>query len=136
MSESVLFDIDLGDIPCLSCLDEDDLRQLVSSLKVVVDQDKVGTLVTSTAGIPIKFSFGADGGFLGAYAKINGASVPLVPGTRDNELTIFKGAPSSSNPPPGWAIESELTKSVLGQDPDQNNWNLFFASRVSVLNSP
>lgn len=136
MSKQVLFDIALGEVPCISGLGEDDLRQLADALHVEVDQDKVGTIVTATAGVPIKFTFGSDGGFLGAYARINGQSVPLVLGTGSAELTIFKGSPSSSNPPPGWSVETELTKSVLNQDPDPNNWNLFFASRVSVLNNP
>lgn len=120
---------------CLKNFSEDDIRLLVDSLEAEIIDEELSSLVHSTGGIPVKFIFGSDGNFSGVYAKQGGRQIPLIFGVGGNELSIFKGAPSLSNPGPGWEVEVELTRQYLSQPPSENDWQIFFASRAAVINT-
>jgi len=120
---------------CVSGLSEDDLRSLADSLGLEATNKDLEGFVISTAGIQVKFVFGSDGSFQGVFAKINGQNVNLIPGASSSNLGIFKGVPSNTNPGLGWKVEDELTRTYLNQPLNQNQWDIFFASRVSVINT-
>ena len=114
-------------------IDEDTHRELAESFEVPLAED-FKRVVTSN-GSKVEFVFDGSGEFAGAITKVGGKSVYLIPGVGSNQLEIFKGAPSASNPGLGWTIEVELTKNVLGQVDNQNEWTVFFASRSAVVNN-
>ena len=68
-------------------------------------------------------------------AKIDGRTVTLIGGAGGRELSLFEGPPSENNPGPGWEIARDLTISELGQPPNETEWAVFYARRVSVLNT-
>lgn len=135
MSLATRLKVKLGKIPCLSNISEDELRELVDALIVEIEAGAFDNFVTSSGGIDVKFNFSPDGNFAGITAKIDGKSVSLLGGAGGNELTVFKGAPSESNPGPGWQVERDLTISRLGQPQNEADWEIFYATRVSVLNT-
>ena len=117
---------------CLEGLSEDGVRQLVEAL-VITGRDNPENVVLSSPGVQLFFKFGADGSFEGLYAKQGGVSGVIIPGTSSKGLNVFKGPPSSGNPGAGWEVEVELTKKYLNQSNDQTLWEIFFASRVSII---
>lgn len=119
---------------CLKGISEDVLRQLVQALEIELKDPDFPGLVTTSAGVEVKFTFGPDGSFQGVTAKINGQHVVLIPGSASQLLQVFKGPPTGVNPGPGWELEPELTKLYLGGSDDQNTWQIFYARRVSILN--
>lgn len=136
MSEETTFSIEITDPKGIEDLSEDSVRKLVAALKVLPNLKEFKGFVRSTKGVAVKFNFGPDGNFAGVTAKVNGKDVTLIPGVNSNQLTIFYGPPTSTNPGVGWEIEEELTVSVLKQtEGDQNSWELFFAKPVSIFNN-
>jgi hypothetical protein len=133
MSIADNFNIELANIPCLRNLSEDELRELVNALKVVAASADLEKFVTSTGGIIVKFEFGPDGNFAGVTAKIGGQAINLIGGAGANELQLFAGAPTATNPGPGWEPDVEATQALLNQGSDQTTWDYFYARRVSVL---
>lgn len=128
------FDIALKQPICVDGLTEDALRALVNALQIKVANKDFGGFVLSSSGVQIKFQFGPDGSFQGVFAKLNGKSTTIIPGTTSKYLAVFEGPPSSVNPGVGWEVNVELTQEYLNQPPDQNQWKIFYAKRVSVLN--
>lgn len=129
-----LFSIALKRPVSISALSQDELQELVKALVVTASQEGgFKNLVRSTSGYEVKVSFGSAGEFNGIYAVINNEIVNLVPGANGNALQIFKGAPTSSNPGPGWKVDVDLTRQYLNQGPNENAWDLFFAYRVSNI---
>lgn len=118
---------------CVGNLNEDDLRTLVNSIGIEVVDDDLTGLVTSNQGTRVKFRFDSAGSFSGVFAKIGGKNVNLIPGVSSSNLAVFKGAPTSTNPGVGWQIEEELTKEYFNQPNNQDQWKIFYASRVSIL---
>lgn len=133
MSAANFFKISLKKPICIDGLSEDALRALVNAIEIAVADKDFGGFVT-TNGIAVEVKFGADGSFQGVFAKLNGQNTAIIPGAGSSALAIFKGSPSSTNPGPGWFVETELTKQYLNQPADENLWSIFYASRVSVLN--
>lgn len=119
---------------CLQGLDEDEVNLLVGNLQLETD-DTNNTLVTANGGVQVKFLFGSDGNFMGAYAQLGGVSIPLVFGVGSTNLQVFKGSPSGTNPGPGWELEVELTQAYLGQNGPESGWEIFYASRVAVVST-
>lgn len=120
---------------CIAGLSEDAIQALVAGLQISTPEGSNRTIVTANGGIDVQFIFGSDGNFMGAYAQIMGRSIPLVFGVGSTNLQVFKGSPSGTNPGPGWEVEVELTKAYLGQSGAENTWEIFYASRVGVLNT-
>jgi hypothetical protein len=116
------------------CLPEDCVKSLVDSL-VILPLDDGSNFVKVTGGVEVSVKFGPDGNYAGVYAKINNTFVPLFLGANSGELFIFKGSPSSTYPGVGYQVEVDLTKRKLGQPDDQSQWEMFYASRVGVLNT-
>lgn len=135
MSSADFFEINVKNPTCIEGISEDALRALVDALTISVKDKKFGNVVLSTGGIEIKFQFGPSGSFEGVYAKQNGQLVTLIPGSSSKGLAIFEGPPSAINPGFGWEVKTDLTVKYLGQPIDENQWEIFYASRVSVLNS-
>lgn len=135
MSSQDFFDISLRKPVCIRGVDEDDLRALVGELAVSVKDKNFGGFVLSSNGVEVKFNFGADGNFDSVTAKLNGQQVVIIPGTTSKFLASFEGPPSATNPGPGWEVNAALTQSIYGQPPDQNQWVIFFAKRVNILNT-
>lgn len=133
MSSEDFFSVALKKPVCIEGLNEDALRALVNALQITVKDSSFGGLV-KTNGINVEFKFGPDGSFQGVFAKLNGQNTAIIPGTSSSSLQLFKGAPSSTNPGPGWSVETDLTRTYLNQPADDSQWALFYASRVSVLN--
>lgn len=133
MAGENLFDITIKKAACIGNLSEDDVRALGDVFEVTRTDAGTSLLVTSTAGVQVKFQFGADGSFQGTYAKINGKTVTIIPGTDSKVLGVFKGPPSNTNPGAGWITEPELTRKYLNQSGADSTWEIFYASRVSVL---
>ncbi len=128
------FSISIKDPTCISGLSEDAIRALIDSIEISVTDPSFGGFVTSTAGTYVKFNFGSDGNFQSVTAKLNSKNIVLIQGAGGNELQIFKGAPTTTNPGQGWSVEVDLTKKYLAQKDDENTWELFFARRTQVLN--
>lgn len=120
---------------CIAGLSEDAIQALVANIQITTPGENNTTIVTANGGIDVQFVFGSDGNFAGAYAQIMGRSIPIIFGTGSTNLQVFKGAPSGTNPGPGWEVEVELTEAYLGQSGAENTWEIFFASRVGVLNT-
>lgn len=129
-----LFELKIKTPPCIAGVSEDDIRALLDSIEVTITDPTLSNFVTSTFGTQVKFNFGSDGNFNSVTAKLNGKIVTLIQGAGGNELQVFKGAPSVTNPGYGWTVETDLTKQYLGQPDNENNWVIFFASRARVLN--
>lgn len=121
---------------CIPGMSEDEVQQLVSAMQVDIVDDQFRGLVYSNGGIKVEFIFGSDGNFSGVYAKIDNKNIALVPGSLSNAMQLFKGSPSNVNPGPGWEIEIDLTKSLLHQEENENNWTAFLASRAPIINNP
>jgi len=135
MSAENFFKVGLKSPACIEGLDEDALRALVDALIITVADKDFAGFVLSSKGVQVKFNF-PDGNFQGVTARVNGKDIVIIPGVSGNEVCIFKGVPSpGNNPPAGWQVEVELTQKYLNQPPIQANWELFYASRVAVLNS-
>lgn len=135
MSNQNLFEITLRRIPCIQGLSEDSLRALVDALQITLGSKEFSGIVTSSPGAQTQFVFSPNGNFDGVTAKINGQNVVLIPGNNSKVLGTFYGAPSSTNPGPGWEPDVALTKKYLGQGPDQNTWEIFYAKRVNAVNN-
>jgi len=135
MSNQNLFEVSLKTPLCIEGLSEDALRQFVDALQVAYADKQFTSVVLATSGVQVKFNFGSDGNFQGVTAKINGQQVVLIPGTNSKALGVFAGSPSPTNPGPGWEVNATLTQQYLNQPPDQNQWEIFYAQRVNVLNS-
>lgn len=135
MSLATRLKVKLGKIPCLSNISEDELRELVDAMVVEIEAGVLDNFVTSTGGINVKFNFSPDGNFAGITAKIDGKSVSLLGGAGGGELHTFAGPPSENNPGPGWTVERDLTISQLSQPQNEADWDIFYARRVSVLNT-
>lgn len=116
----------------MKCVSEDEQRQFISAIDVEIEMDGI---VFSSGGVRVKFEFGSDGNFAGVNALLNGKSVPLIHGVNSKALYVFEGPPSGSNPGPGWEVVPELTKSILGQQDNENTWTIFYARRKAVLNT-
>lgn len=119
---------------CLAGLTESEAHEFVGALELET-KDEQTTLVTANGGINVKFTFGSDGNFSGAYAQLGGKSVPLVFGTQSHYRAVFEGPPSSNNPGPGWEIDPELSQAYFGVTGPQGLWPIFFARRVAVINN-
>lgn len=132
---SPLFQVELKRPVCIPGLTEDDLNQLVRSLLVTVSDPNFAGFVRSTSGTDVKFNFDSAGNWSGVTAKINSQNVELIPGVGSGQMEIFKGPPSASYPGAGWQIEVDLTKSILSQPENENQWTAFLASRVGVINT-
>ena len=128
------FKIELRKPVCIQSISEDSLRELVDALQVTLKDDTFSGFVLSSGGTSVRFVFGPDGNFQGVVAKVGGKDITLIEGANSSSLGIFKGAPSGTNPGPGWEVEAELTQQYLSQPMNQNDWNIFYASRVSVIN--
>lgn len=126
------FKLGLKNPVCIKCLSEDEQRQLVDAVEVEIEMDGI---VFSSGGVRVKFEFGSDGNFAGVNAFLNGQSIPLIHGVNSKALYIFEGPPSGSNPGPGWEVEPDLTKTILGQQENENTWTIFFARRKGVVNT-
>lgn len=135
MSITNIFEVTLRKVPCLQNISEDELREIVDALEVAAVLKDFDSFVTSTGGIQVKFEFGPDGNFAGVTAKIDGKAITLIGGAGGNELQLFKGAPTATNPGEGWEIDIDATTSLLNQPTDQTDWEYFYASRKSVLNT-
>lgn len=135
MSKESFFDITLKRPICIPNVDEDDLRALVNALEISVKDSDFSGFVLSSKGIEVKFSFGSDGNFEGVTAKQDGKLQTIIPGSTSKFLASFEGPPSANNPGPGWEVVADLTQSIYGQPPNQNQWVIFFARRVNVLNT-
>ena len=120
---------------CIADLSEDDLQAIANALEIVPVDPEAVNFVKSTGGVQTKFVYGSDGNFNGVYAKIDGQSIPIIPGVGSKVLGLFKDAPSGTNPGVGWEIEVELTKKYFGGADDQSQWEIFVASRVGVINT-
>lgn len=126
--------VELKRMPCIEGLSEDALVAFVNALKVSVEKDEFTGFVLSTKGTEVEFTFGGDGNFLGAYAKVNNQNVPLIHGVNSKRLYLFKGPPTSQNPGAGWTLEVDLTRTYLNQPALESSWEVFFASRSNVIN--
>ena len=135
MTNQNLFEILLKAPLCIEGLSEDSVRQLVDSLQIGFKDPEFSSVVTSTAGVQTKVVFGSDGNFQGIFAKINGQQIVLVPGTNSKNLGVFQGPPSATNPGAGWEVDAVLTQKYLNQPADENQWEIFYAKRVNVLNT-
>lgn len=137
MSKQLELKVKLNRNNCIATsLKVDDMVRLVEALSVPLEDVKeLKYLVRSDASVNVEFRFNADGDFAGVYAVLNGKAILLIPGTTSKNLQVFKGAPTDTNPGPGWQIEPELTIEYLSQPSDQNAWVIFYASRKSVLNT-
>jgi hypothetical protein len=135
MSIENFFTIDLKNPVCIEGISEDALRAWIDALVIRVSDKSFGGFVLSSPGAQVKFHF-PDGNFQGVTARVNGKDIVIIPGVKDNGLGIFYGAPSDTNPGPGWEVDAGLTQKYLNQPPIQNNWEIFYAKRVAVLNSP
>lgn len=129
------FTISLRDTPCIEGLSEDALRELISALEISVSDDKFTGFVLSANGTQVRFNFNSNGNFSGVTARLNSKNVTLINGVGSSELYVFKGPPSATNPGDGWQVEVDLTRTYLNQPPDQNSWEIFYASRAEVLNT-
>lgn len=130
-----LFKLELDRPVCLSGLSEDDIRELVNAISVSVTNDEFKGFALVSGGNQVTFRFGPDGNFQGIYAKVGGKNIVLFPGAGSSNLQVFKGVPSATNPGEGWTVETDLTREILGQPIDENQWKLFYASRVGVINN-
>lgn len=135
MSIKNFFKINIKNPSCIANLSEDDLKQLVQSLEIEVSDEKFGGFVLCTAGTQVKFNFDSSGNFSGVTARLNSKNITLIHGVGSNELSVFKGAPSNVNPGDGWTIEVDLTRRFLNQPANENNWEIFYASRSAVINN-
>lgn len=135
MSIADSFEVELQNVPCLRNVSEDELREIVNALRVVAQSTDLERFVTSTGGITVKFEFGPDGNFAGVTAKIDGQAINLIGGAGGNELQLFRGAPTATNPGAGWEVDVTATQALLNQGSDQTTWEYFYAGRVSVLNT-
>ena len=126
------FELALKNPVCMKCVSEDEQRQFISAIDVEIEMDGI---VFSSGGVRVKFEFGSEGNFAGVNALLNGKSVPLIHGVNSKALYVFEGPPSGSNPGPGWEVVPELTKSILGQQDNENTWTIFYARRKAVLNT-
>ena len=134
MSKQDFFDISLRKPVCIRGVNEDDLRALVDALDISVKDKNFGGFVLSSNGVEVKFNFGADGNFDSVTAKLNGKQIVIIPGNTSEVRYTFKGPPSSTNPGPGWETDAVLTQKYYNQPPNENDWEIFFAKRVNVLN--
>lgn len=132
--EKDFLNVELKRVPCIEGLSEEALMAFVNALKVSVDRDEFTGFVLSTNGVDVHFTFGGDGNFLGAYAKVNNQNVPILHGVNSQRLYLFKGPPTNTNPGAGWALEVDLTRTYLNQPTNENNWEIFYASRSNVIN--
>lgn len=131
-----LFDISLKRPICIEGISEDSVRELVNALEIDVDDNGSFTgFVTTNNGVQVKFNFDSTGNFSGVTAKLNGKNINLINGYNSSELQVFKGPPTATNPGSGWQTEPVLTKQYLNQPDNENNWEIFYASRVAVLNN-
>jgi hypothetical protein len=135
MSIQDFFDISLKKPVCIEGFSEDSIRAFINALEITVSDDKFGGFVISSNGTYVKFNFDSNGNFSGVTAKIGSKNVTLFQGVGSKELYQFKGPPSASNPGYGWKTEPELTKKYLNQPDNENNWEIFYASRTEVLNT-
>lgn len=135
MAIEEFFKIKLKFNPCIEGISEDAIRRLFEAVEITVADPDFKGFVRSSNGTEVTFMFGPDGNFAGEVAKINGKNVTLVSGANTNQLALFKGAPSATNPGPGWLVEYDLTQRYLSPPPVEANWELFLASRTAVLNT-
>jgi hypothetical protein len=135
MDSRNLFEIGLKRPVCLSDFSEDSIRAFVDALQVAVSDDSFGGVVLSSQGVSVKFVFGPDGNFSGVTAKLDGKDITLIPGVGQGALQIFEGKPTSIVPGAGWEVVPELTRSLLNQPVNQDDWEAFIARRVGVLNT-
>ena len=135
MSKQLELKVKLNRNNCVTSLKADDLVRLADALSVPLeDHDDLKYLVRTNASVNVEFRFTADGEFAGVYAVLNGKAILLIPGATSKEVKTFKGSPTDTNPGEGWQVEPELTTKYLNQPVDENAWEIFYASRVSVLN--
>lgn len=136
MSIDNQFKVSLKKPVCIEGLSEDALREFVAQLQVVLSSKEFTGIVVSSGGTQVRFVFDPTGNFQGVTAKVGGKDIVLIGGAGSSELGIFKGAPSNTSPGAGWEIEEALTRQYLNQPPDRNQWDIFYASRVTVINNP
>lgn len=128
-----MFKIELQKPVKIKGLCEDDIRELLAALEVVLI-NKNESFVTAANGLQVKFLGGQSGNFSGAVAKLGGQSVEILPGFGSSQLGIFKGGVTSTNPGPGWKVEFELTQKFFSQSSSEASWEIFLASRSAVIN--
>jgi hypothetical protein len=132
---SPLFKVALKKPVSIDGLTDDAVRELVASLLISVEEKTFPGFVRSTNGTEVKFVFGPDGNFSGISAKIGGKNVNLIPGAGSSNLETFKGPPNATNPGAGWKVEYDLTRKYFNQPEDESDWEIFYASRIGVLNT-
>lgn len=135
MSVEELFKINLKKGVCLPNLSEDNIRDIVNSLEVVVKDTDFKGFVRSSNGTVVSFQFDSTGNFAGAFASIGGNRVEIMSGVGSPTASLFIGSPSATSPGAGWEILESLTKTILNQPEDMNQWVLFLARRVPVINA-
>lgn len=135
MSVTNEFKVTLKAPVCIDGLSEDAIRDLVDNLGVSFADGEFTSFVFSSGGTQVKFVFDPSGNFYGVTAKIGGKDIMLIGGAGSSTLGIFKGAPNNTNPGAGWEVEEDLTRQYLNQPPNRNDWSIFYASRVSVINN-
>lgn len=112
---------------------EDTHRELAASFEVVLT-DEFKRVVTSN-GPEVKELFDSNGEYAGKITVIGGKTINLEFGIGSTNLQVFKNAPSATNPGPGWQVEAELSKKYFGLGENENTWDIFYASRVAVINN-
>lgn len=134
-----LFKIDLKKNPCIENLSEDDVRKLVKELSVVVQDKNFNGFVTVGNSTKNRsrahFGYTGDGNFAGVFAKVNSQSMTILHGVQGKSRTLFEGAPSSSNPGPGWTVDETASKRFLNQTGAQDTWDYFFAYPTGIINT-
>lgn len=128
------FDITLKKPVCIEGISEDAIRELINALEISVTDDEFTSFVVSTAGTKVKFNFGPDGNFNNVTADINSQKIVLFEGVTGSQLGVFKGSPTATNPGTGWQVEVDLTRKYLNQPINENDWEMFLASRVGIIN--
>jgi len=120
---------------CVEGMTEDAIRELAKALRAKALTDILQGFVQAPAAARVTFAFDSNGNFVGVTAIINGKPTTLINGLGSEELGLFRGPPTATNPGPGWIIEPELSKAWLHVTGDENTWTGFVASRVEILNT-
>lgn len=118
---------------CIPNWSESEIREFVAALEISPREDN--TFFVTSNGARVMFVIGADGNFAGAFMQVGGIQVPIIFGTNSPALQVFKGNPTATNPGPGWMVEVDLTRRYLSQSGPEPTWEIFFASRVGVINT-
>lgn len=118
---------------CSNCMCEDEIRNLVDSLYVDVDDSDERQTVTSNGGVQVEFDFGANG-FEGLSYKVKNKSIPIIGGDLSTDRALRVGPISATNPGCGWEVDEEFTAALLpNQGVGQSDIQFFVVKRVNAL---